>query len=62
MKDRYECHSWAMSQIWREPRKVSMEEWTMIIKSMPADQGDRMRSDYQRAIGACLDGRWYTTK
>jgi hypothetical protein len=61
-KDRYECHIWAVSQIWREPRKVSMEEWSLIIKSMPEDQSDRMRSDYQRAMAACLDGRGYTMK
>jgi hypothetical protein len=57
-KDRYECHSWAVSQIWREPRKVSMEEWTSIIKSMPEDQ----RADYRRAESACLDARGYTVK
>jgi len=57
-KDRYECHSWAVSQIWREPRKVNIEEWTLIIKSMPEAQ----RADYLRAQGACLDGRGYTVK
>jgi hypothetical protein len=57
-KDRYECHIWAVSQIWREPRKVSMEEWSQIVKSMPEAQ----RADYQRAQGACLDGRGYTVK
>jgi hypothetical protein len=57
-KDRYECHNWAVSQIWREPRKVSIEEWTLIIKSMPEAQ----RADYLRAQSACLDGRGYTVK
>lgn len=57
-KDRYECHNWAVSQIWREPRKVSIEEWTLIIKSMPESQ----RADYSRAQAACLDGRGYTVK
>jgi hypothetical protein len=57
-KDRYECHHWAVSQVWREPRKVSMEEWTLIIKSMPESQ----RADYLRAQSACLDGRGYTVK
>jgi len=57
-KDRYECHSWAVSQTWREPRKVSMEEWTFIIKSLPEAQ----RADYRRAESACLDGRGYTVK
>ena len=57
-KDRYECHSWAVGQTWREPRKVSMEEWTVIIKSLPEAQ----RADYRRAESACLDGRGYTVK
>ena len=57
-KDRYECHNWAVSQIWREPRKVNIEEWTLIIKSMSESQ----RADYLRAQGACLDGRGYTVK
>jgi hypothetical protein len=57
-KDRYECHYWAVSQIWREPRKVSIEEWNLIIKSMPESQ----RADYLRAQSACLDGRGYTVK
>jgi hypothetical protein len=57
-KDRYECHNWAVSQVWQEPRKVSIEEWTLIIKTMPEAQ----RADYLRAQGACLDGRGYTVK
>jgi hypothetical protein len=57
-KDRYECHSWAMSQTWREPRKVSMEEWTFIIRSLPEAQ----RADYRRAESACLEGRGYTVR
>lgn len=61
-KDRYECHSWAVSQIWREPRKVSMEEWTVIIKSMAEDRRGQMLADYQRAQCACLEGRGYTVK
>ena len=61
-KDRYECHSWAVSQIWREPRKVTMEEWTVIIKSMSQDRRGQMLSDYQRAQCACLEGRGYTVK
>ncbi|MCX5830628.1 MAG: hypothetical protein NT140_01840 [Deltaproteobacteria bacterium] len=57
-KDRYECHTWAVSQTWHEPRKVSMEEWTVIIKSLPETQ----RANYRRAESACLDGRGYTVK
>jgi hypothetical protein len=61
-KDRYECHSWAVSQTWRDPRKVSMEEWAFIIKSMPEAQRNQMRTDYHRALDACLDGRGYTMR
>jgi hypothetical protein len=57
-KDRYECHHWAVSQVWQEPRKVSMEEWTLMIQSMPESQ----RADYLRAQGACLDARGYSVK
>jgi hypothetical protein len=57
-KDRSECHSWALSQTWREPRKVSMEEWTIIIRSLPETQ----RAEYRRAESACLEGRGYTVR
>ena len=52
--DRYECHSWAVSQTGYDPTKppVNLPEAQMIQK----------RSDYQRASAACLDGRGYTVK
>ena len=45
-RDRSECNSWATSQTGRDP----------------ANNGGQMDPDYQRALGACLDGRGYTVK
>ena len=53
-KDRYECHSWAVSQTHYDP--------TQPTSGMPEAQLNQMRADYQRAQGACLDGRGYTMK
>jgi hypothetical protein len=53
-KDRYECHSWAVSQIGYDP--------TQPTGGVPESQTNQKRADYQRAIGACLDARGYTTK
>ena len=53
-KDRYECHSWAVSQTHYDP--------TQPPAGMPAAQMSQKRADYQRAMGACLDGRGYTVK
>ena len=53
-KDRYECHSWAVSQTHYDP--------TQTASGMPAAQLNQMRADYQRAMSACLDGRGYTMK
>ena len=53
-KDRYECHSWAVSQTSYDP--------TQPTSGMPEAQLNQMRADYQRAMGACLDGRGYTMK
>jgi hypothetical protein len=53
-KDRYECHSWAVSQTHYDP--------TQPARGMPEAQLNQMRADYQRAMGACLDGRGYTMK
>ncbi|MGZ6220873.1 MAG: hypothetical protein ACXWMV_12850 [Syntrophales bacterium] len=53
-KDRYECHSWAASQTQHDP--------TQPAGGMPQAQLNQMRSDYQRAMGACLDGRGYSIK
>jgi hypothetical protein len=53
-KDRYECHSWAVSQTHYDP--------TQPTSGMPEAQLNQMRADYKRAMGACLDGRGYTMK
>jgi len=53
-KDRYECHSWAVSQTHYDP--------TQPPAGVPAAQMSQKRADYQRAMGACLDGRGYTVK
>jgi len=53
-KDRYECHSWAVGQTHYDP--------TQPTSGMPQVQLNQMRADYQRAMGACLDGRGYTMK
>jgi hypothetical protein len=52
--DRYECHRWATSQTGFDP--------TQPPAGVPAAQMSQKRADYQRAIGACLDGRGYTVK
>ena len=53
-KDRYECHSWAVGQVGYDP--------TQPAGSVPEAQANQKRADYQRAMGACLDARGYTTK
>ena len=54
-KDRYECHSWAVSQTGYDPTQPSAGD-------MPEAQRNQMRADYNRAQGACLDGRGYTMR
>jgi hypothetical protein len=54
-KDRYECHSWAVSQTGYDPTQSSAGD-------MLEAQRNQMCADYQRAQGACLDGRGYTVK
>jgi hypothetical protein len=53
-KDRYECHSWAKGQSGFDP--------TVSGGGVPADQAGSRRADYNRAMGACLEGRGYTVK
>jgi hypothetical protein len=54
-KDRYECHSWALSQTGYDPTQPSAGD-------MQEAQRSQMHADYQRAQGACLDGRGYTVR
>jgi hypothetical protein len=53
-RDRYACHSWAVSQTGFDP--------TQPHKTASETQKTGTRADYQRAIAACLDGRGYTVK
>jgi hypothetical protein len=53
-KDRYECHSWAVSQIGYDP--------TQPTGGVPESQTNQKRAEYDRAMGACLDARGYTVK
>jgi hypothetical protein len=53
-KDKYECHKWASSQSGFDPTQPG--------GGVPADQNDSSRVAYQRAMGACLDGRGYSVK
>ncbi len=48
--DRYACHRWAADQTRYDPTKLSG----------PPDP--QKHSEYQRAMGACLEGRGYTVK
>jgi hypothetical protein len=49
--DRYQCHRWAVNQTNYDP--------TQPPDGIPSAQ---QNSDYQRAMGACLDARGYTVK
>ena len=51
--DRYACHQWASGQTGFDPTRPP--------EGSTAQQTDK-RADYQRAMGACLDGRGYTVK
>jgi len=53
--DRYECHMWAADQTNYDPT-------TAAPQGMSANQAMQARTDYQRAMAACLDGRGYTVK
>jgi hypothetical protein len=52
--DRYACHRWAVSQTGFDP--------TQPPGSVPESQAGQKRADYQRAMGACLEGRGYSVK
>jgi hypothetical protein len=53
-KDKYECHKWASDQSGFDP--------TQSGGGVPADQNESRRAQYQRAMGACLEGRGYSVK
>jgi len=52
--DRYACHRWAADQTGFDP--------TQPQGGASEAQRVEKRADYQRAMGACLDGRGYTVK
>lgn len=52
--DRYACHQWAVEQTGYDPTQITAEPQNPDI--------DQQRSDYQRAISACLDSRGYTVR
>ena len=53
-KDRYECHSWATNQSGFDPTKAGGGV-------SPQDSGSK-RTEYNRAMTACLEGRGYSVK
>ena len=53
-KDRYECHRWAVDQTAFDP--------TLNGGGVPPEQATAKRSDYQRAMSACLEARDYTVR
>jgi hypothetical protein len=53
-KDKFECHKWASQQSGFDP--------TLSGGGVPADQNASARSQYNRAITACLEGRGYSVK
>ncbi len=53
-KDRYECHTWASSQTGFDP--------TVANGGVPPGEAAGKRADYDRAMGACLEGRGYTVR
>jgi hypothetical protein len=52
--DRYDCHKWAIGQTSYDPTKQNT--------GLSEAQLTQKRADYQRAMGACLEGRGYTVK
>ena len=52
--DRYECHRWAVEHSGFDP--------TQAQGGVAAAAADSKRSDYRRAMTACLEGRGYSVK
>jgi hypothetical protein len=53
-RDKYECHKWAQGQSGFDPTQPN--------GGVSSGDGGSKRAAYQRAIGACLEGRGYTVK
>jgi hypothetical protein len=52
--DKYECHKWASSQTGFDPTQAG--------GGVPPEQLGARRTDYQRAMRACLQGRGYSAR
>jgi hypothetical protein len=52
--DRYECHGWSKNQTGFDPTEPG--------GGVAPDQNRSKRSDYDRAMGACLEARHYTVR
>jgi Family of unknown function (DUF6515) len=52
--DKYECHKWAHDQSGFDPTQTG--------GGVPPEQNASARAAYNRAMGACLEGRGYTVK
>jgi Family of unknown function (DUF6515) len=53
-RDKYECHKWAVQQSGFDP--------TLSGGGVPPGQNGSAHASYQRAMGACLEGRGYSVK
>ena len=53
-RDKYECHRWAASETGFDP--------TQSGGGVPPEHNSSKRAEYQRAMGACLEGRGYSVK
>lgn len=53
-RDKYECHKWSQSESGFDPTQAN--------GGVSPDQAGSKRAAYQRAMGACLEGRGYTAK
>lgn len=53
-RDRYDCHRWAVSQTGFDPSQPG--------GGVPESQNAAGRSDYRRAITACLEARGYSVR
>jgi hypothetical protein len=53
-RDKYECHKWAQNESGFDPTQAN--------GGVPPEQANDKRAAYQRAMGACLEGRGYSVK
>jgi hypothetical protein len=53
-RDKYECHKWAQGESGFDPTQPN--------GGVSPDQTNSSRASYQRAMGACLEGRGYSVK